>query len=196
MHGHSRMPYIHFQQFSNWADKGEREYSLSLHSVFNIRVCRNISIGGDILKFLNYFKNRTVLGITCIVLALIICFVVSPLVSNTGDKTVTVVRVMSDIKSGDEITKDMVSEVKMSGINQPAQGGATPPPIPQVMYNVALYGQATGPFDLATLKQMAIDGQFNGNSLVWKAGMPAWVAAETVEELKDTLANVMPPIPQ
>lgn len=71
------------------------------------------------MKFLNYFKNRTVLGITCIVLALIICFVVSPLVSNTGDKTVTVVRVMSDIKSGDEITKDMVSEVKMSGINQP-----------------------------------------------------------------------------
>ena len=84
----------------------------------------------------------------------------------------------------------------MSGINQPAQGGATPPPIPQVMYNVAVNGQATGPFDLATLKQMAIDGQFNGNSLVWKAGMPAWVAAETVEELKDTLANVMPPIPQ
>lgn len=71
------------------------------------------------MKFLNYFKNRTVLGITCIVLALIICFVLSPIISNTGEKTVTVVRVMTDIKSGDEITKDMVSEVKMSGTNQP-----------------------------------------------------------------------------
>jgi len=71
------------------------------------------------LKFLNYFKNRTVLGITCIVLALIICFVLSPIISNTGEKQITVVRVQSDIKSGDEITKEMVSEVKMSSTNQP-----------------------------------------------------------------------------
>ena len=33
------------------------------------------------MKFLEVFKNRTVLGITCIVLALIMCFVVSPLIS-------------------------------------------------------------------------------------------------------------------
>ena len=71
------------------------------------------------MKFLEVFKNRTVLGITCIVLALIMCFVVSPLISRTSNKTMDVVRVTADIKSGDEITKDMVSEVKMSGINQP-----------------------------------------------------------------------------
>lgn len=71
------------------------------------------------MKFLNYLKNRTVLGISCIILAFIICFVISPLISNTSDKTITVVRVLSDIKSGDEITKDMVSETKMSAVNQP-----------------------------------------------------------------------------
>lgn len=71
------------------------------------------------MKILNYLKNRTVLGISCIILAVIICFVISPLISNTSDKTVTVVRVLSDIKSGDEITKDMIGEVKMSGTNQP-----------------------------------------------------------------------------
>ena len=84
----------------------------------------------------------------------------------------------------------------MSGINQPMQAGMTPPPVPVVAYNVAVNGQATGPFDLSTLQQMAISGQFTGSSLVWKAGMSAWVAADTVEELKDVLANIMPPIPQ
>ena len=71
------------------------------------------------MKFLEVFKNRTVLGITCIVLALIMCFVVSPLISRTSNKTMDVVRVTTDIKSGDEITKEMVTEVKMTSTNQP-----------------------------------------------------------------------------
>lgn len=84
----------------------------------------------------------------------------------------------------------------MSGMNQSVQNNMTPPPVPTIAYNVAINGQATGPFDLATLQQMTIAGQFTGSSLVWKAGMPAWVAAETVDELKEVLANAMPPIPQ
>lgn len=83
----------------------------------------------------------------------------------------------------------------MSGINQPMQAGTTPPPIPTVAYNVAVNGQATGPFDLNILQQMAVAGQFTVNSLVWKAGMSSWVKAGTVEELKSIFANVMPPIP-
>lgn len=70
-------------------------------------------------KLKEFFQNRTVLGVTCIVVALILCFVVSPIISNTGDKTITVVRVTADIKSGDEITKEMVTEMKMSSTNQP-----------------------------------------------------------------------------
>lgn len=71
------------------------------------------------MKIKEIFKNRTVLGITCIVLALIICFVVSPLISRTSSKTVSVVRAVADIKSGDEITKDMITEVSMGASNQP-----------------------------------------------------------------------------
>lgn len=71
------------------------------------------------MKILEVFKNRTVLGITCIAVSFVICFVVSPLLSNTGNKMVNVVRATQEIKSGDEITKDMVSEIKMSGTNQP-----------------------------------------------------------------------------
>lgn len=68
----------------------------------------------------NLFKNRTVLGITCIVLALVVAFVVAPIASRSGGKNVKVVRSVKDIKSGDEITKDMVSEITMSGTNQPS----------------------------------------------------------------------------
>lgn len=82
----------------------------------------------------------------------------------------------------------------MSGINQQTTPGVVPPPVPVTAYHVAVNGQPTGPFDIATLTQMAIAGQLTKSSLVWKAGMSEWAKAETVEELKEVLANVMPPI--
>lgn len=84
----------------------------------------------------------------------------------------------------------------MSGMNpSAAPSGMTPPPVPVVAYHVAVNGQAAGPFDTASLTQMAISGQFAASSLVWKPGMAAWTRADEVEELKSVLANVMPPIP-
>ena len=83
----------------------------------------------------------------------------------------------------------------MSGMNQQTTPGVVPPPVPVVAYHVAVNGQSTGPFDIATLTQMATSGQLTKSSLVWKAGMAEWVKAETVEELKDVLSNVMPPVP-
>jgi hypothetical protein len=83
----------------------------------------------------------------------------------------------------------------MSGMNPGVQGAMTPPPIPVVAYHVAINGQAAGPFDLASLKQMALAGQFAAASLVWKAGMANWVKAETVDELKAVFAEIPPAIP-
>lgn len=82
----------------------------------------------------------------------------------------------------------------MSGMNPSAQGGATPPPIPTDTYHLAINGQATGPYDLAALTQMAIAGTFTKQSLVWKQGMAAWATAETVQELK-TVFDAIPPAP-
>ena len=83
----------------------------------------------------------------------------------------------------------------MGGINQQTTPGAMPPPIPTVAYHVAVNGQATGPFDLSVLTQMAAAGQLTADSLVWKNGMAQWVKAGTVDELKNLFANAMPPIP-
>lgn len=70
----------------------------------------------------------------------------------------------------------------------------TPPPVPTIAYYVAVNGQATGPYDMNTLKQMASANQLTIDSLVWASGMPEWVKAETVENLK-SLFTTMPPIP-
>ena len=82
----------------------------------------------------------------------------------------------------------------MSGMNQPMQNPVTPPPIPVVAYHVAVNGQATGPYALNVLQQMATSGQFNADSLVWKNGMSEWVKAGTIDELKSMFV-IIPPIP-
>ncbi len=82
----------------------------------------------------------------------------------------------------------------MSGMNPSAQGGVVPPPIPTIAYHVAINGQAAGPFDLNTLKQMALSKQLTSDSLVWKSGMADWAKAGTVDELK-TILVAPPPVP-
>ena len=105
--------------------------------------------------------------------------------------------VMASMAVGSAVGQNIAGSMNnmMSGINQPLQAGMTPPPVPVVTYHIAVNGQATGPFDLNILKQMAVAGQFVPDNLVWKAGMTEWVKADSVEELKGLFANVMPPIP-
>ena len=83
----------------------------------------------------------------------------------------------------------------MGGINQQTTPGAVPPPVPTVTYHVAVNGQATGPFDINVLTQMANAGQLTADSLVWKSGMAQWEKAGNVDELKRLFENAMPPIP-
>lgn len=82
----------------------------------------------------------------------------------------------------------------MSEAAQQPSVGTVPPPVPTTAYHVAVNGQPTGPFDIATLTGMAASGQFTKSSFVWKAGMPNWERAETVEELKGVLEQANPPV--
>ena len=69
---------------------------------------------------MNILKNRTVLGLICIVLSLVICFGLTPLFNGAVQAQTDIVRVTKDIKSGDLITPDMVTVVKAGGYNLPA----------------------------------------------------------------------------
>jgi membrane protease subunit (stomatin/prohibitin family) len=77
-------------------------------------------------------------------------------------------------------------------------GGAAagPPPIPtETSYYVAVNGAQTGPFPMSQLSQQAASGQLTKDSMVWKAGMPAWSAAGQVSELEAVFGAVPPPLP-
>ena len=83
----------------------------------------------------------------------------------------------------------------MSGVNQQPATSTTPPPIPTVLYHVAVNGQPAGPYDMNTLSQMARNGQLTASTLVWTNGMAAWSRVDEINELKDLLQTVIPPIP-
>lgn len=76
------------------------------------------------------------------------------------------------------------------------QPGPVPPQIKQSVYHVAIDGQATGPFDIQTLKQMSVAGQINAETLVWKPGMPNWEQIQAINELKTLCDMTIPPIPK
>ena len=65
------------------------------------------------------FRNRTVIGVLCILLALIICFGVTPLFSRSASEKTEIVRVTKDIKEGDEIIAEMVQTVEVGAYNLP-----------------------------------------------------------------------------
>ncbi len=64
-------------------------------------------------------RNRTVLGVVCIILALVICFVITPLFSMSASEKAAIVRVAAPIQEGDEITKEMLETVEVGAYNMP-----------------------------------------------------------------------------
>ena len=119
-------------------------------------------------------------------------------IGGSGDGTgLNMAAMMASMAVGGAVGQNIAGAMNnmMGGINQQATPGAVPPPIPTAAYHVAVNGQATGPFDISVLAQMAAVRQLTADSLVWKNGMAQWAKAGTVDELKNLFANAMPPIP-
>jgi hypothetical protein len=88
---------------------------------------------------------------------------------------------------------NMVSNMMNNNMNTQNQNSMPPPP-PIVQFHVVVNGAQAGPFTLQQLQVMAGSGQLDKTSLVWKAGMPGWLAAETQAELVSLFNKVPPPI--
>ena len=72
----------------------------------------------------------------------------------------------------------------------------TPPPLPTVApFYVVLDGKQSGPHVLLAMEQMAQSGHLTRDTLVWKQGLPAWVAAGQQSELELLFKTVPPPVP-
>ena len=65
-------------------------------------------------------KNRTIIGIVCIVLALVVTFAVAPLVNRMAESRVNIVRMTKDVVRGHQISENDVEVVKVGGYNLPA----------------------------------------------------------------------------
>lgn len=113
---------------------------------------------------------------------------------NGGGDGFNMAAMMASMAVGGAVGQNIAGAMNnmMGGINQP--NGITPPPVPSVLYHIAVNGQPAGPYDVSTLTAMANAGQINAETLVWKSGMAQWVKANTTEELKGLFIS-MPPIP-
>ena len=65
------------------------------------------------------FSSRTVIGVVCIVLALLITFGVAPLVNRFTDQKVDIVRIKADVQRGQIITADHLEIVNVGSYNLP-----------------------------------------------------------------------------
>lgn len=78
----------------------------------------------------------------------------------------------------------------------PPQSAQAPPPLPTgVAFHAAINGAQAGPFDMAAMAAHINSGKVTRATLVWKSGMAAWAAADTVPELQPLFAHVPPPLP-
>ena len=68
---------------------------------------------------MSVFKNRTVIGVICIVVALLICFGITPLFNKSISQKEVIVRVAKAVNAGEQITADMVQSVEVGSYNLP-----------------------------------------------------------------------------
>ena len=68
---------------------------------------------------MGFLKNRTVIGVICILLSLIISFGLTPLFNKSISQKTEIVRVTKEIKAGDEITSDKIQVIEVGGYNLP-----------------------------------------------------------------------------
>ena len=69
---------------------------------------------------MNFLKNRTVLGVICIAIALAICFLITPLFNASASKTTEIIRMKNDVKIGQEITEKDIETVEVGAYNLPS----------------------------------------------------------------------------
>lgn len=99
---------------------------------------------------------------------------------------------MMGMGMGLAMANQMAGQMQQPGA---AAASAGPPPLPGTQtFHVDMGGQSQGPFTVAQIQSGVANGQVLPTSLVWAAGMPGWIAANTVPALQG-LFQAPPPLP-
>ncbi len=67
-----------------------------------------------------------------------------------------------------------------------------PPALPKIVYYYSKDNKPNGPYELNQMIDFINSGVIKRDTLVWKQGTPAWVAAEALEELSSLLPPKLP----
>jgi hypothetical protein len=72
----------------------------------------------------------------------------------------------------------------------------TPPPLPnQQLFHVILDGVQQGPIPISQIQQLIQSSKITPQTMVWCAGMPSWVTANSISELQLFFGAIPPPPP-
>lgn len=69
----------------------------------------------------SWFRNRTVVGIVCIVFSLILTLGIAPLLNRTSNDQITIVRLAKDVPKGAVITADQIESVQVGAYHLPQE---------------------------------------------------------------------------
>lgn len=79
--------------------------------------------------------------------------------------------------------------------NPPIQQGTIPPPPPMKTYHIIVNGQQAGPFDINEIYSFINSGTINGDSYIWKPGMPSWQFIKELQDFTEFFKGQVPPPP-
>jgi len=70
---------------------------------------------------MKYLKNKTVIGIGCILIGILVCFILSPIYNRSLEAKTKVVRIEKYIEKGKIISEEDIKVVEVGSYNQPEQ---------------------------------------------------------------------------
>ncbi|MDR3680049.1 MAG: SPFH domain-containing protein [Flavipsychrobacter sp.] len=88
----------------------------------------------------------------------------------------------------------MANAFAQSAAQQATANNVPPPLAASVQYFTGVDGKQAGPFDVAQVQQMIQNRTLKRDTLMWKAGMAGWAAADSISELAALFSNMPPPI--
>ncbi|MGK0270243.1 MAG: membrane protease subunit (stomatin/prohibitin family) [Cocleimonas sp.] len=104
---------------------------------------------------------------------------------NSGGGAGSAIEMGLGFAMANKMTNDMSSSQPQN--NSPTvvamSPAATPPPLPDTNWHVAIDRKSMGPYDLSTLQELASNRQISPGTLAWIDGMSTWEAIESIESL-------------
>ena len=84
----------------------------------------------------------------------------------------------------------------MGAEQQLAESKATDTPQGYGSWFVERFGECEGPYDHGQIDQLLMDGELKTTSLVWRKGMSGWTSISQVDEFREAVQEVPPPLPK